>query len=181
MHAVNAIADVRSSPYSRFNPQFNRESLQKVLKEEGISYVFLGKELGARSDDPACYENGKVQYARLAKTAEFRAGIDRVRQGAESHRIALMCAEKEPLECHRTLLVSRALESAETPVMHILPDGKLESYAEALKRLIRMVGLTEDDLFRSRQEVIDEACLLQEERVAYVDEQLAKESGKVAS
>lgn len=181
LHGVTALADVRSAPFSRFNPQFNREALERALKQSGIAYVFLGKELGARSDDKACYENGKVQYGRLAKTTAFRAGIERVQQGSESHRIALMCAEKEPLECHRTLLVSRALESDGMPVMHILADGRVEAHQDAMKRLIKLVGLPETDLFRSKEELIEEACSLQEQRVAYIDEQRPKETGKVES
>src|SRR5271169_2675230 len=103
-HGITALCDVRSKPYSRVNPQFNREELQRVLREHGITYVFLGTELGARSDDPTCYENGKVQYDRLAHTELFRQGLDRVQEGVRKYRIALMCAEKEPLECHRTIL-----------------------------------------------------------------------------
>jgi uncharacterized protein (DUF488 family) len=80
-HAVNAVCDVRSSPYSQYNPQFNRESLQKALKASGISYVFLGDELGARPDDPACYMDGKVRFECVAGTDRFRDGIERLRIG----------------------------------------------------------------------------------------------------
>lgn len=164
---ITAIADVRSSPYSRFNPQFNRETLEKALKDCGIAYVFLGRELGARSDDPTCYEHGRVQYGRLAKTELFRQGLERVLKGAQSYRVALMCAEKEPLECHRTLLVSRALESQGVSVGHILADGRIESHPAAMTRLIGVVGLPKTDLFRSNEELIEAACELQEERIAY--------------
>ena len=78
LHEIKAVCDVRSSPYSRYNPQFNRETIQAELKKHGIAYVYLGKELGPRSDDPGCYENGKVQYDRLAKTDLFQRGIKRV-------------------------------------------------------------------------------------------------------
>src|SRR5437016_2803886 len=87
-HGITAVADVRSAPFSRFNPQFNKDALNRDLNESGIAYVFLGRELGARSDDPACYADGRVQYARLAETELFRRGIDRVVRGAEEHRIA---------------------------------------------------------------------------------------------
>src|SRR4051812_3181206 len=95
-NGVTAIADVRSSPFSRHNPQFNKDALSAELKKRGITYVFVGKELGARSDDPSCYEGGKVRYARLAQTSIFKAGIDRMLTGAQKYRVALMCAEKEP-------------------------------------------------------------------------------------
>ena len=111
-HGIGAVADVRSTPYSRWQPQFNREELTDALKKHGISYVFMGKELGARSDDPDCYDQGRVQYRRLAGTELFRSGIDRVLDGAHRMSIALMCAEKDPLECHRTILVARELVSS---------------------------------------------------------------------
>ena len=172
-HGVTALADVRSAPFSRFNPQYNKDALERGLKAEGITYVFLGRELGARSDDASCYENGRVQYARLARTELFRRGIERVIRGAQEHRIALMCAEKEPLECHRTLLVARALEDLGVPVEHILADGRLEAHGEAMLRLLDLVGVPRKDLFRSRQELLAEALARQEARVAYVDEKLA--------
>ncbi|HBL29886.1 MAG TPA: hypothetical protein DD490_23865 [Acidobacteria bacterium] len=169
-HSVTALADVRSAPFSRFNPQFNKEALERSLRSHGIRYVFLGRELGARSEDRSCYENGRVQYTRLASTELFRTGLDRVLRGARKHRIALMCAEKEPLECHRTLLVARALAERGVDVLHILADGRLESHGETMVRLLRVLGLPSSDLFRTRQELIAQALTLQEERIAYVDE-----------
>ena len=175
-HGVTAVADVRSAPYSRFNPHFSRSELERSLKAEGIRYVFLGRELGARSDDPSCYEKGRVQYARLARTEAFRQGIERLRRGAAEHRIACMCAEREPLECHRTLLVARALDAEGLEVAHIHADGHLEPHAEAMNRLVEMTGLPRDDLFRSRGELVAEALARQEEQVAYVDAKLAAEA-----
>jgi uncharacterized protein (DUF488 family) len=180
-HGVTAVADVRSVPYSRFQPQFNRETLMGALKERGITYVFLGKELGARSDDKTCYENGRVQYRRLVKTDAFRSGLERVRMGSENHRIALMCAEREPLECHRTLLVGRELMAAGIPVVHIHADGHLESHEDAVWRLIKLVGLPEEDLFRSQAELIEKAYAAQEERVAYVNEHFVPEADEAGS
>jgi uncharacterized protein (DUF488 family) len=175
-HGVTALADVRSAPYSRFAPQFNREALARSLKTSGIKYVFLGRELGARSDDRSCYEHGRVQYARLARTDGFRSGLTRVIRGANDYHVALMCAEKEPLECHRALLVARALDELGIPVEHILPDGRRESHAEAMLRLLKVARLPSEDLFRSKQELIALALAQQEERVAYVDAQLAVET-----
>lgn len=172
---VTALADVRSTPYSRHQPQFNKDALARSLREHGIRYVFLGRELGARSDDPNCYVNGRVQYRRLAQTESFRSGIDRVVSGADEHRIALMCAERDPLECHRTLLVARELADRGIPVEHILADGSVESYGDGMTRLLSVVGLPTEDLFRSRDELIVEAIERQEQRVAYVDEKLAAE------
>jgi uncharacterized protein (DUF488 family) len=170
-HGVDAVADVRSQPYSRFHPQFNREPLKAELKMNGIAYVFLGRELGARSQDPACYENGKVQYGRLARTPQFREGLERVRTGAATKRIALLCAEKDPLQCHRTILVSRHLAEQGVAVRHILADGGGETHPEALQRLKRQLGIPESDLFRSAAELDEEAYERQGERIAYAEVQ----------
>ncbi len=181
-HAVTALADVRSAPYSRFHSQFNRESLAGSLEGERIEYVHLGQALGGRSDDPACYEDGRVRYDRVAGTETFRQGLARVVQGAADHRIALLCAEREPLECHRTLLVGRALDERGIEVEHIHADGRLESHNEAMERLLQLFNLDPDgDLFRRaqpREELVAEAIALQARRVAFVDRNLAAASGE---
>jgi uncharacterized protein (DUF488 family) len=174
-NGVTAIADVRSSPFSRHNPQFNKDALTAELKKRGITYVFVGKELGARSDDPSCYEGGKVRYDRLAQTSIFKAGIDRVLTGAQKYRVALMCAEKEPLDCHRTLLVSRALEQRGAYIVHILSDGGTEAQPQTMSRLLDLVGLPQVDMFRSHDDLVAAACKLREQRIAYVDEALAEQ------
>ena len=170
-HAVSAIADVRSVPFSRRNPQYSRQTLEPGLRNAGISYVFLGRELGGRTNDPSCCENGRVQFARLAERPEFRQGIDRLVRGSDRHRIALVCAEKEPLDCHRTLLVSEELERSGLSVGHIHSDGELECHQQAMARLPGHVGLKtaagQQDLFLSSEELIDAALAFQEERIAY--------------
>jgi uncharacterized protein (DUF488 family) len=175
-HDVNALAYVRSAPYSRFAPQFTKESLERTTRKWNIKFVFLGRELGGRSDDPSCYVNGRVQYARLACTEIFSKGLARVIRGASDYRLALMCAEKDPLDCHRTLLVSPALIERGIVVEHILADGRLESHDGAMERLLETVGLPHEDLFRSRQELIAEALTKQERRVAYTDEKLPSDA-----
>jgi uncharacterized protein (DUF488 family) len=168
-HGVNALADVRSTPYSRFNPQFNREKLTAALAAAGIRYVFLGEELGARTKDPSCYDDtGRVSYARLASTDLFRKGLERLLTGMRDHRIAIMCAEREPLDCHRTILVARELEKAGVPVSHILQDGSLESHRQTMQRLAAVLKLTATDLFRTPDELIEQAYEKQAGRIAYV-------------
>jgi uncharacterized protein (DUF488 family) len=168
-HGIDALADVRSTPYSRFNPQFNREKLQASLAAAGIRYVFLGEELGARSKDASCYdEEGRVSYAKLARTAPFRAGIERLLTGLQQHRIAIMCAEREPLDCHRTILVSRELERGGVPVTHILQDGSLEPHRQTMARLASDLKLASTDLFRTPDELIEDAYEKQGSRIAYV-------------
>ena len=167
-HRVSAVADVRSAPYSRFNPQYNRKPLTEALKVRGIRYVYLGRELGGRSDDPACYDDGRVRYDRVAATESFRNGLDRVIDGAARYRIALMCAEKEPLDCHRTLLVAHALDDRGIEVAHIHADGVTESHKAAMDRLLDLQKLPrEGDLSGTRAKLLDEAIARQAQRVAY--------------
>jgi len=108
-HFVDAVVDVRSVPYSRRYSQFNRNKLEMALKSQGIDYLFMGAELGARSQDPSCYKEGRVQYRKLAGTSRFHSGIQRVLGESCRMHVALMCAEKDPLNCHRTILVAREL------------------------------------------------------------------------
>jgi len=145
---ITAVADVRSIPYSRRWPQFGRPALERSLGEAGIAYVFLGAELGGKRDDPALLSDGRVDYDRVAATASFRAGLDRVEEGARHHRSALMCAEREPLDCHRFLLVARRLQERDVPIGHILADGAIERHDATERRLVAAVGLA-GDLFSS--------------------------------
>lgn len=166
-HGVTEVADVRSTPYSRFNPQFNRDSLANSLVPHGIEYVFLGRELGGRPDDPACYENGRVRYDRVAATPVFQRGLDRVIQDAATRGVAMMCAEKEPLECHRTLLVAQALGDRGVAVQHIRADGILEGHGAAMDRLLVMHGdLPQGELFGQHGDRITRAIARQVERMA---------------
>ena len=152
-HGVNILADVRSAPYSRFNPQFNREPLAVALKRREIEYMYFGRELGGRPNDPACYEGGRVRYDRIVETARFCDGLIRLTGAARKHRVALMCAEKEPLDCHRTLLVARSLDAQGVDVHHILADGTLETQADAMSRLLEQHNLSpQGDLLATREQ-----------------------------
>jgi uncharacterized protein (DUF488 family) len=164
---ITAVVDVRSSPYSRLNPQFGKDSLKQSLAAEKIKYVFLGKELGARSSDSSVYRNGQVQYEILAETDLFKSGIERVKQGAEKYQVALMCAEKEPLDCHRTILVARKLEEHGICIMHILGSGVVESHQHVMERLVSKLQIPKEDMFRTRHAAIAEAYEKQASQIAY--------------
>lgn len=174
-HGVTAIADVRSQPYSRFNPHFKRERLAELLKEAGLGYVFLGVELGARRSEPEAYdERRQARYDLVRPLPAFQRGLDRIRQGVATHQIAVMCAEKDPITCHRTILVCHALrdelfDRGPFEIAHILADGSLESMDEAETRLLALTGVPQHDLFADRAALIDQAYAIQAARIAYVD------------
>jgi uncharacterized protein (DUF488 family) len=179
-HNVTALADVRSHPYSRYLPHFNRVQLKDSLKSAKINYVFLGQELGARPKNQECYIDGKAVYEKIAATELFSEGIKRVIKGLKNYRVALMCAEKDPIVCHRAILVCQ----------HLRSNGDLESHYKLEDRLLARHGLNQLALVAasvqlslfadnsqnhqpskplSREESIKEAYRLQSDEVAYVE------------
>ncbi len=166
-HGVTALADVRSHPYSRHVPHFSHDELKASLKMAGIAYSFLGKELGARTPNRACYRQGKVQYELLAKEPLFLEGLERVHRGMQKYTIALICSEKDPLECHRAILVARHLYENGTHVAHILSNGSLLGHGDLEKRMLELHKLPERSLIDQKEELLQEAYLLQGGRIAY--------------
>lgn len=167
LHGVEAVADVRSSPYSQRVPQFNRETLEGSLKAAGLRYVFLGRELGARREEKECYVEGRADYDLIAETAAFAEGLSRVRQGLVKMSIALLCAEHDPLTCHRMILVCRHLRATCPVIQHIRRDGGVESNQQAEQRLLKELGLGASGATGS---IIEQAYGLQGRRIAYTDE-----------
>jgi uncharacterized protein (DUF488 family) len=137
IYNINAIVDIRSVPYSRYNPQYNQDSIKKLLKSQNIHYIYLGNCLGARYDDESLlFDDGQVDFEKVSKTKEFRNGIDRLIDGIKKgFTISLMCSEKEAFDCHRFCLVSKYLKSINIDVNHIYQD-KLVSQSELEKNLI---------------------------------------------
>ncbi|BFM39886.1 DUF488 domain-containing protein [Synechocystis sp. LKSZ1] len=181
-HGITALADVRSSPYSRYLPHFNRKSLETLLPQADIRYVFLGDQLGARPNNPNCYVDGKALYERIAQTTAFQQGLQRLLKGSQNYRIALMCAEKDPLTCHRAILVCQQLLPFNLEIGHIHSNGELEYHENLEERMLKLHGLQDLDttmqlsLFSGdtpplseRAERLHQAYHLQGERIAYVE------------
>jgi uncharacterized protein (DUF488 family) len=184
-HGITALADVRSHPYSRYLPHFSQSALKTALLQHNIRYVFLGKELGARPNNPDCYVDGKALYERIVATELFSVGIQRLVKGAETYKIALMCAEKDPITCHRAILVCQNLRDFQLEIAHILNDGSLESHNHLEERLLDLHGLSDaeqnkpkqlslfdaiesiDTAIRPKQERLKQAYYLQGDKIAY--------------
>jgi uncharacterized protein (DUF488 family) len=165
-HSVTTVIDVRSVPFSRRFPWFSGRTLSERLHSKGIAYMSMGETLGGRPDDPALYCDNIADYEAMAATAEFQAGIDRVIAESKRHRVCLMCAEREPLDCHRCLLVTRALARRGYAVGHILGNGRLEPHAATEERLLAGFKASADDLFDDRAARLAEAYRLRAAKIA---------------
>jgi uncharacterized protein (DUF488 family) len=143
---VEVVADVRTSPYSRFAVQHNREALKAALERDGIKYTFLGRELGGRPEGDEYYdEDGHVLYGRVAVSPLFAAGIERLERGLNDYRVAIMCSEEDPTHCHRRLLVTRVLLDRGVDVVHVRGDGRLQRDGE-------LAALSQGDIFNGFEE-----------------------------
>lgn len=157
-NAIAYLLDVRSAPYSRFKPEFSKAALAKALADHGIRYVYVGDSLGGRPDDPTCYVDGRVDYAIVRTKEFFRRGIARVEAAHRQHlRVALMCSEGRPEECHRTRLIGEALVAQGTPVVHIDEHDQLITHDAAIQRLTDgQLSLFGQERFTSRKRYLDE-------------------------
>jgi len=171
-HGVRILCDVRSRPASFRFPQFNREPFESVLAPAGIRYEFLGETLGGRPADPRVYhEDGLVDYAARRRAPDFIAGLERALAISSAGVAVLMCAEEDPLQCHRFLMICPALlERGVTPV-HIRRGGALESQSDAEDRLLVLHGfddVTSTSLFTSgREDALRDALVLQSKDFAF--------------
>jgi uncharacterized protein (DUF488 family) len=164
---VTAIADVRSRPGSRRYPWFSAKRLGECLAQAGIAYMSMGDALGGRPLDPALFCDGIADYRAMAATPAFQAGLHQVVEMARRDRVCLMCAEREPLDCHRCLLIARALAERGLTVGHILADGTIEPQAATEERLLDLAG-EPADLFRAeRAERLDAAYRRRARSVAF--------------
>jgi uncharacterized protein (DUF488 family) len=149
---IHVVCDVRSSPYSSRFPDFSREPLQVLLQQSATKYLFMGDLLGARPSDPDCYEDGRASYSAMAKSSAFRQGIERLEMGAEKFRIVVMCAERDPLDCHRAILISKPLVDDGVDVLHVDGHGQSEPHRQLEARLLKRFKLDQTSLFGAQSE-----------------------------
>lgn len=164
---VTAVGDVRSVPFSRHVPQFNREALKETLAAEKIAYVYLGDELGGRPKARELFSDGVADYEKMAQIESFTHGLDRVIEGARTYRIVLMCAERDPLDCHRCLLIGRALKARGVSVRHILAPGETIGQDDIEQVLLAMAHQSHKDLFTPPEDRIAQAYRDKARRAAF--------------
>jgi uncharacterized protein (DUF488 family) len=173
---VAAVADVRSSPFSRRLPHFNGPQLEAFLRRNQLAYVYLGDFLGGRPRDDALYDDeGRVDYERVRTTAAFALGLERLLLAAEEGAVAMLCAEEDPLDCHRGLMITPALVERGIRPLHLCKGG-VETTDEMERRLLEETGLLgrlEPDLFTpapdeaERRRVLADAYRMRARRKAY--------------
>lgn len=135
-YQIAYLIDVRSKPYSRYKPDFSKQALEQQLKAAGIRYLFMGDLLGGQPDDPACYQDGKVNYDKVNEKGFYRQGIGRLTEAwKQQRRVALMCSEGKPEQCHRSKLIGATLTAAQIEVAHIDENDDLISQEDVLLRL----------------------------------------------
>jgi len=174
---ASAIADVRSSPYSRRLPQYNRRELETALQQSGIAYVYLGDLLGGRPHSRDLYDDqGRADYERIRATAAFQQGLDRLLRGQEQFTVTMLCGEEDPLDCHRGLMITPALAERGIRPGHLRKDGSVET-TEAME--VRLLAETRvgagmlDGLFTSlvseeeRRQLLAEAYRVMAQRKAF--------------
>lgn len=166
---ITAIADVRSTPFSRHLPQFNQLELKDALREVGIAYSFLGDLLGGRPKHKHLYVDGVANYEAMAKTDDFRLGLRRVQNGIKQFRIALMCSEHDPMDCHRCLLVSRELHQIGIEIAHIRPLGHSLSQTDIEEQLLAEANINpqQSDFLSSPKEQLSAAYRERARKVAF--------------
>ena len=156
-HRINLLIDVRSHPYSKFASHFTADSIQEALVATGIEYLFLGKELGGRPEEPEFYDSeGHVLYWKLANSSKLREGIRRLEEESKMKHVAIMCSEEDPSSCHRRLLVGRVLTSRRIDLDHIRGNGQIQDESDlvAVDKQHGLFDQREKTVWRSIQSVL---------------------------
>jgi uncharacterized protein (DUF488 family) len=174
---IHCIVDVRSTPYSQFVPQFDTDKIKQELHANGIHYIYLGKELGARREDKRLYTNGYLDFAKIRTCDKcFQSGIKRVIEGVnKGFSISIMCTEKDPIDCHRSILISKAFIDIGYNISHIKENGKIETHKDLEQRLIYLFfpDIDQTSIFdvlngpKSREELLEKAYVLKNKEIGY--------------
>lgn len=169
--SIGAVIDIRSSPYSARFSDYNSVAIKSSLNTNNIFYLFLGNELGARPKDSSLYTNRVADFSKMAKSQSFIDACKRIREGLNKFPLCLMCAEKDPLSCHRTILVANAFRKIypHIKILHIHSISKIESQEKLDRRIMAMYDLEQEDFFKNFDERLKEAYSLREKAIAYTN------------
>lgn len=174
---INCLIDVRSTPYSRFTPQYNISEIKKILQNDQKQYIFMGEEFGARRPDLTLYDSsGVLDFNKVIKSSLFQSGVKRVKTGLDKgFNIAFMCTEKDPIDCHRSILVGRAFDDEKFDVSNIHEDGSAETQEELIERLLNhyFPNRNQANIFgflegaKKKEDLVREAYILRNKDIAY--------------
>jgi len=172
MHNINYVIDVRSTPYSKYAQEYDRENIKNILKQNNIEYCFMGKSFGARQDDRTLYTtSGYLDFEKVAMADKFNVALSSVKRGMENNNIALMCLEKAPIDCHRAILVGNAFYRANCNVEHILEDGILKNHDQLNLELLDLYFPDRNQISffgnKSEDEYLKDAYKLRNKEVGY--------------
>lgn len=176
---VSLVIDVRSLPYSQYHADYNKENLSKILESNKIYYRNYTLEFGARQEERSYYPNGYLDFDMFSKSKNFLTGVDKLKKSMQqNYTFALMCSEKDPMMCHRTILVARAFHSAGYNVVHLQPSGKTVTQADVEERLLNKFFPNREQINMfaknlSTQEYIEEAYKKQNAVIGYTIEEEA--------
>lgn len=176
---INCIVDVRSTPYSKFHSQFNRENIKSELKKHGIYYIFMGEELGARRSDRSLYTiKGYLDFEKTVKSSKFLKGISRIKEGlSKGFNIVLMCSEKDPMACHRSIMIAKYFSDNNFIVKNILDNGVIITQEEITKKLVDIyfpnrdqISMLPEENIKDYEELVRRSYRQRNEEIGYIME-----------
>ena len=179
---INCVVDIRETPYSKYNIQYNKEAFNESLRNSGFLYIYMGKEFGAKRTNKDVYtQEGYADFEKVAKEDIFLNGIERLKKGCQmGYRIVLLGAMQEPIRCHRSILVGRELVKNDFDVKHILDDYSIVTQDDIEEMLLNKYfsnrnQITIEDLTGNslnNEEMINEGYKLANREIGYRIENL---------
>ena len=172
-YQINSLIDVRSSPFSKYYSEYNKPLLQKTLQERGIIYRNYNREFGARQDDKMYYPNGYLDFSMFTRSMMFIEGMQKIIKAIPlGYRFVLMCSEKDPITCHRSIMIGKAFFNNGVSINHILSDGRIITQSEIETRLVDMYYPDRDQLTLfgeqlSFEEMVKNSYKYQNEKIGY--------------
>lgn len=164
---ITVLADVRSTPFSGRRPEMDKPALMQALRDGGMRYIFMGEQLGGRPRNPKLYRAGKIDPQALLAHEGYKTGVARLIAGAAEHTICLLCAERDPISCHRGLYIAESLQEAGMQVRHLIGGEQPEDHQATRARMAELVNMEHADLFASENARLTMAIEHMREKIAF--------------